>query len=238
MVDASVREHATLLPSPKRRTMSAVCEAFPRNEFFTLLYFLGCANGLIGRIIQSFQFSDWEGALATADINAIMLLACFAGISLVSAKSPEHLYPMRLVRRAHIPDVGQSSDIPVELGGGDCIKFVHLGVCERQSRTGARRLDPARNDRSHAVEPIAVPDFRQAYPQYRCRTGVFASWHPPHGKYGRFPGRIWLHDCIAGLLLACEHVAGAVVLGYHYAMGWAPLDRQGRDSGPGSPARP
>jgi hypothetical protein len=95
-VDASVREHATLLQSPKRRTMSAVCEAFPRNEFFTLLYFLGCANGLIGRMIQSFQFSDWEGALATADINAIMLLACFAGISLVSAKSPEHLYPIDL----------------------------------------------------------------------------------------------------------------------------------------------
>jgi exosortase/archaeosortase family protein len=95
-VDASVQGRATLLPLPKRRTMSAVCKAIPRNEFFAALYILGCANGLLGRMIQSFQFSDWEGALAGADINAIMLLACFAGISLVSAKSTEQLLPRDL----------------------------------------------------------------------------------------------------------------------------------------------
>ena len=92
-MDASVHGRATLLPLPKRRIMSAVCKAIPRNEFFAVLYILGCANGLLGRMIQSFQFSDWEGALAGADINVIMLFACFAGISLVSAKSPEHLLP-------------------------------------------------------------------------------------------------------------------------------------------------
>jgi exosortase/archaeosortase family protein len=76
--------------------MSAVCEAIPRNDFLAALYILGCANGLLGRMILSFQFSDWEGALSGADINAIMSLACFAGISLVSAKSPEHLQPRDL----------------------------------------------------------------------------------------------------------------------------------------------
>jgi exosortase/archaeosortase family protein len=76
--------------------MSAVCKVMPRNEFFAALYILGCANGLLGRMIQSFQFSDWEGALSGADINAIMLLACFAGISLVSAKGPEQLQPRDL----------------------------------------------------------------------------------------------------------------------------------------------
>src|SRR4029077_7826301 len=95
-VDASVYGRATLSPLPKQRIMSAVCKAIPRNEFFAGLYILGCANGLMGRVIQSFQFSDWEGALTGADINAIMLLACFAGISLVSAKSPEHLHPRGL----------------------------------------------------------------------------------------------------------------------------------------------
>jgi len=95
-VDASVYGRATLAPLPKRRIMSAVCEAIPRNEFFAALYILGCANGLLGRMILSFQFSDWEGALSGADINAIMFLACFAGISLVSAKSHEHLYPRDL----------------------------------------------------------------------------------------------------------------------------------------------
>src|SRR5215472_12140400 len=76
--------------------MSALCKPIQRNEFFGALYILGCANGLMGRMIQGFQFSDWEGALAGADVNAIVLLACFAGISLVSAKSPEQLLPRDL----------------------------------------------------------------------------------------------------------------------------------------------
>src|SRR5262249_20692312 len=95
-VDASVHGRATRLPLPKQRMMSALCKAIPRNEFFAVLYILGCANGLFGRLILSFQFSDWEGALSGADINAIMLLACFAGISLVSAESPEQLHPRDL----------------------------------------------------------------------------------------------------------------------------------------------
>jgi exosortase/archaeosortase family protein len=48
-------------------------------------------------MIQSFQFSDWEGALAGADLNVIILLACFAGISLVSTKTSERLQPLDLV---------------------------------------------------------------------------------------------------------------------------------------------
>ena len=95
-MDASVHGDATLLPLPKQRLTSAVCKAIPRNDFFAVLYTLGCANGLMGRVIQSFQFSDWEGALTGADINAIMLLACFAGISLVSTESPERLHPRDL----------------------------------------------------------------------------------------------------------------------------------------------
>lgn len=94
MADASVPERSTAF---KPRILSAVCEAIPRDDFFTLLYIVGCANGLLGRLIQSFQFSDWEGALAGADINVIILLACFAGISLVSAKTSEHVQPLDLV---------------------------------------------------------------------------------------------------------------------------------------------
>src|SRR5262249_38221181 len=64
-------------------------ESITRNEFFAVLYILGCANGLLGRIIQSIQFSDWEGAITGIDINAIVLLACFAGISLIIEKDGE-----------------------------------------------------------------------------------------------------------------------------------------------------
>lgn len=95
-MDASIHESATLLPVPKQRLTSAISQAVPRNDFFAVLYILGCANGLLGRVIQSLQFSDWEGALTGADINAIMLLACFAGISLVFDKSNERLLPRDL----------------------------------------------------------------------------------------------------------------------------------------------
>lgn len=95
-MDASVHGGGTFSPLPERRIISAVCKAMPRNDFFALLYIVACANGLLGRVIQSFQFSDWAGALSGADINAVMLLACFAGISLVSAKSPEQLLPRDL----------------------------------------------------------------------------------------------------------------------------------------------
>ncbi len=94
MVDASVHERSI---ASKPRMLPAICEAVPRNDFFAILYFLGCANGLLGRLIQSFQFSDWEGALAGADINVIILLACFAGISLVATKTSERTQPFDLV---------------------------------------------------------------------------------------------------------------------------------------------
>jgi len=68
-----------------------------RNEFFALLYIVGCANGLLGRAILYFQFSDWEGAVSGIDINAIVLLAAFAGISLVAAKDQETVRPLDFV---------------------------------------------------------------------------------------------------------------------------------------------
>jgi len=89
-VDASVHGRTDHLRLPKRQITSGL-GAISRSDFFVVLYILGCANGLLGRMIQSFQFSDWEGALTGADINTIMLLACFTGISLVSTKSVEQV---------------------------------------------------------------------------------------------------------------------------------------------------
>lgn len=86
MADASIQDRPAVSSQP---VFSTVRAAMPRNDFFAILYVIGCANGLLGRLIQSFQFSDWEGALAGADINVIMLLACFAGISLVLEKGTE-----------------------------------------------------------------------------------------------------------------------------------------------------
>jgi exosortase/archaeosortase family protein len=94
MSDASVYKSSNAF---RLRRFSSAFEGISRNDFFAILYIAGCANGLLGRLIQGFQFSDWEGALAGADINVIILLACFAGISLIHAKTSEQVQPLDLV---------------------------------------------------------------------------------------------------------------------------------------------
>jgi hypothetical protein len=60
---------------------AALRRSVPRDEFFAGLYILGCANGLLGRIIQSLHFDGWTGAILAVDINVIVLFAAFAGVS-------------------------------------------------------------------------------------------------------------------------------------------------------------
>jgi exosortase/archaeosortase family protein len=54
-----------------------------RGEYFAALYFIGCANGLLGRFLLSAKLEGWTGALLAFDINVIVLFACWAGISLI-----------------------------------------------------------------------------------------------------------------------------------------------------------
>jgi hypothetical protein len=69
------------LTAPNRGLISTLQGSISRDEFFAGLYILGCANGLLGRLIQSVSFDGWMGAALGIDINAIVLFACFAGIS-------------------------------------------------------------------------------------------------------------------------------------------------------------
>jgi hypothetical protein len=67
--------------APQRRLIEALRISIRRDEFFAGLYILGCANGLLGRFIQSTTVDGWIGAALGIDINAIVLFAAFAGIS-------------------------------------------------------------------------------------------------------------------------------------------------------------
>jgi hypothetical protein len=69
------------MTAPSRGLLAALQDSISRNEFFAGLYILGCANGLLGRIIQSLHFDDWTGAILGVDINVIVLFAAFAGLS-------------------------------------------------------------------------------------------------------------------------------------------------------------
>jgi hypothetical protein len=56
----------------------------PRSELFAGLFILGCANGLAARMGQSVDQHGWLGAFfGTFNISVIVLVACFAGVSLI-----------------------------------------------------------------------------------------------------------------------------------------------------------
>jgi hypothetical protein len=72
------------LTAPSRGLVAAHRHSMPRNEFFAVLYILGCANGLLGRGIHSFNDGGWRGAVVGVEMNVIVLAACFAGVYLIA----------------------------------------------------------------------------------------------------------------------------------------------------------
>src|SRR5690349_19364659 len=70
------------LREPSRGLLAALRHSISRDEFFAGLYILGCANGLLGRIILTLNSDGWTGLL-DVDVSVIVLFACFAGISIL-----------------------------------------------------------------------------------------------------------------------------------------------------------
>jgi len=64
-----------------RGTFATLRMLVGRDEFFAGLYVVGCANGLLGRFLQSAHIDGWMSAALSIDINVIVLFAAFAGIS-------------------------------------------------------------------------------------------------------------------------------------------------------------
>jgi hypothetical protein len=69
--------------------VGALRTSLTRNQFFAGLYILGCANGLLGRIVQSINFDNWTGAVIGIDLNVVVLFACFAGLSAMLSEDRE-----------------------------------------------------------------------------------------------------------------------------------------------------
>jgi hypothetical protein len=67
---------------PGRGVVAALQYSISRDEFFAGLYILGCANGLLGRVLLTLNRDGWTGLL-DVDISVIVLFACFAGISVL-----------------------------------------------------------------------------------------------------------------------------------------------------------
>jgi hypothetical protein len=78
---------------PRAGVFAGLRNSLPRDQFFAGLYIVGCANGLLGRMILSANFDGWVGAALSIDINIIVLFACFAGISALLSERPEQIRP-------------------------------------------------------------------------------------------------------------------------------------------------
>jgi hypothetical protein len=71
--------------------LTALTRSISRAEFFAVLYILGCANGLFGRVLLTLNRDGWT-SLLDVDISVIVLFACFAGIStLAQGRSREEI---------------------------------------------------------------------------------------------------------------------------------------------------
>jgi hypothetical protein len=78
------------LTTPSRGLLAALRRSIARDEFFAGLYILGCANGLLGRFLQSAHIDGWTSAVLSIDINVIVLFAAFAGVTaMLSADKDE-----------------------------------------------------------------------------------------------------------------------------------------------------
>src|SRR5262245_50350685 len=82
---------ANELAAPIRGGIAALRHSISRNEFFAGLYILGCANGLLGRVLLTLNRDGWTGLL-DVDVSVIVLFACFAGIStLIQGRSRDEI---------------------------------------------------------------------------------------------------------------------------------------------------
>jgi hypothetical protein len=85
----SVTATANGVTAPRGGLAAALSASLTRNQFFAGLYILGCANGLLGRILQSISFDNWMGAAIGIDLNVVVLFACFAGLAALLATDGE-----------------------------------------------------------------------------------------------------------------------------------------------------
>ena len=85
------------LVAPRRRWLDALRIALPRDRYFAGLYLIGCVNGLVGRMIYTFNLEGWTGAVMGIDINVIVFFACFAGIAALLEERQDQIRPADLV---------------------------------------------------------------------------------------------------------------------------------------------
>ena len=75
----------------ERGLVALIRNSLSRDEFFAGLFILGCANGLMGRMLYAFNLEGWAGFVTGVDINLIVLFAFYAGVSAVLSEGKHKL---------------------------------------------------------------------------------------------------------------------------------------------------
>jgi hypothetical protein len=94
-----------------------------RDEFFAGLYVLGCANGLLGRFLQSAHIDGWTSAALSIDINVIVLFAAFAGISALLSADKDELRPADVAIAAAFVALVSLPIFPLSWVAVTCLSF-------------------------------------------------------------------------------------------------------------------
>src|SRR5262245_2837978 len=97
MPESSVTATSSELTVPRRGVVAALQDSMPRNELFAGLFILGCANGLVGRSILTFNLEGWTGAVLVSEMNIVVLAACFACLYLIATSNQERIQSLDLV---------------------------------------------------------------------------------------------------------------------------------------------
>ena len=93
----AVTATTTEFTAPRRGLVAALQQSLPRNELFAGLYVVACANGLVGRSIQTFNLEGLTGAILGLELNVIVLFACFAGVYLIATSNRDEIRTLDLV---------------------------------------------------------------------------------------------------------------------------------------------
>jgi hypothetical protein len=80
------------LSSLDRGLISSLRSSMPRSEYFAALCIVGCANGIISRVMQAVAGHGWvEAVLSTFEISVIVWIAGVIGIGLVLKDSGDRI---------------------------------------------------------------------------------------------------------------------------------------------------
>ena len=143
------------LSSLDRGLISSLRSSMPRSEYFAALCIVGCANGIISRVMQAVAGHGWvEAVLSTFEISVIVWIAGVIGIGLVLKDIGDRISATDLAVGAMflflavLPGAG-------ELARADGAEPLHAAAFRGLVIKTTRRDDPARLDSPNAVEPAS-----------------------------------------------------------------------------------